>query len=328
MDSVKEEPDQLTLFDLGVDMGRLKREQAKLLEHHSAANTKAAYGCAWKRFREWCAASGREALPATEDTVALYLTHLLQERGARIGTATVHKSAIRSMHQAAGLDLKTNGGVSALLRGARRSRAGVERPGGKAAATVDVVRRMVETIEGTDAQAHRDRAIVAVGFASGMRRSELMGLDLADVEFKPEGLLLTVGRSKTDQTGKGRQVGLMKHKAKAADICPVRLLQRWLKERGDAPGALFGSMQSGHEGERVASRLVAKIVQRAADACGLDARAYGAHSLRAGLVTSCIAAGSSELAIMQRTGHKSVATLQRYVRPASAFAVDPLAKAL
>lgn len=322
------EPDQLTLFDLGVDLKRLREQQAKLLARDAAANTKAAYGHAWRQFVDWCGASGRSPMPASEETVCLYLTHLLEERKLSVNTAALTKSALLAMHRTAGHKLAINGGVGALLSGARRARAGKVRSKAKEALTLDELRRMMRGMTGADAQSVRDRAILAVGFASGMRRSELVSLDLADVEFKPQGVLIRIRKSKTDQEGRGREIGLMPQKGKGRELCPVHALRAWCKVRGKKPGPLFWSFTSSRQGNRVRGGVICAVVQRAVESIGLDPAKYGAHSLRAGLVTSCLAAGASELAVMQRTGHKNVSTLQRYVRPATAFAFDPLAAAL
>jgi site-specific recombinase XerD len=328
MGNVKSEPDQLTLFDLGVDLKRLREQQARLLARDAAVNTKKAYSVAWRRFLDWCGASGRSPMPASEETVCLYLTYLLEERNVSVNTAALVKSALVAMHRTAGHVLAINGGVSALLSGARRARAGEQRSKAKEALTVEQLRRMLAKLDGCDLQSVRDRAILAVGFASGMRRSELVGLDFGDVEFKPQGVLLHIRKSKTDQEGRGRDVGLMAQKGKGRDLCPVRALRAWVKLRGKKPGALFWSMTNSRPEWRLRGPVICTIVQAAVGRIGLDAAKYGAHSLRAGLVTSCLAAGASELAVMQRTGHKNVSTLQRYVRPATAFAFDPLSLAL
>lgn len=321
------EPDQLTLFDLGVDVAKLREKQARLLDHGEAENTRNAYASAWKQFLLWCEASGRRALPATEKTVCLYLTHLLEERKRKVTTAELHKAAIMAHHRAVGHALHINGGVSALLRGARRARAGVEKPAAKAALSVADLRKICKRLSTDDPVDIRDRAVLCLGFAGGFRRSDLVRLDVSDLLFERRGVLVKIRKGKTDQEGKGREVGLPKHSDKAADICPVRALRAWLDVRGKWEGPLFYGMRRGDQA-RLKGQAVCELVQRCVRLTGLDSDRYGAHSLRAGLVTACLAAGASELAVMQRTGHKQVSTLQRYLRPATAFQVDPLAKAL
>jgi integrase len=169
----------------------------------------------------------------------------------------------------------------------------------------------------------RDRALLLVGFAGGMRRSEVVALDVDDVEFRRKGMLIRIRRSKTDQEGKGREIGIFA--GSRAQSCPVRAMKAWLYMRGKHDGPLFTGRK---EGSRLVVAVVSLVVKRCVKLLGLDPRGYGAHSLRAGFVTAAAEAGMPETLIMQRTGHKSVQTVAKYVRPATAFSVDALARAL
>jgi integrase len=164
----------------------------------------------------------------------------------------------------------------------------------------------------------RDRALLLVGFAGAFRRSELVGLDVADVEFKREGLVVTLERSKTDQEGAGRKIGIPYGSNPAT--CPVRALQAWLEASATTEGALFRTMnRHGHVKDRLSGQGVAIVVKRCAEAAGLNPDDYAGHSLRSGLATSAAAAGVSERAIMNQTGHKSVNMVRRYIREGSLF---------
>jgi integrase len=157
-----------------------------------------------------------------------------------------------------------------------------------------------------------------VGFAGAFRRSELVALDVSDCAFSTEGLTITLRRSKTDQEGLGRKVGLPY--GSKASVCPVRALQAWLDAAGVTEGALFRSVdRHGNVGGELGGRDVARIVKRAAAASGLDAKVFAGHSLRAGLATSAAKAGKGAHAIMKTTGHRSVAMVQRYIRDAELF---------
>jgi len=169
----------------------------------------------------------------------------------------------------------------------------------------------------------RDRALLTLGFAAALRRSELVGLDVVDVRFVPKGLLVRIRRGKTDQEGHGRDVGVFR--GRRATTCPVRALRAWLFVRGREAGPLFPGRRPG---SRLTGACVNQVVKRGCVLAGLDPRGYGAHSLRAGFVTAAAEAGMPETLIMQRTGHRSVQTVAKYVRPASAFSVDVLAKAM
>jgi integrase len=186
---------------------------------------------------------------------------------------------------------------------------------------------MVETLQESLIGA-RDRALLLVGFAGAFRRSELVALDVRDVAFTTEGLMITLRRSKTDQEGQGRSVGLPY--GSRLETCPVRSLRAWLALSEITSGPLFrpinrhGTMAEG----RLSDRAVALVVKRTAKAAGLDPAKYAGHSLRAGLATSAAAAGVSERAIMNQTGHKSAATVRKYIREGSLFRENAAAAGL
>ena len=179
--------------------------------------------------------------------------------------------------------------------------------------------RMMCGIQGEDLQGIRDSALLLVGFAGALRRSELVGLDVADVIPADGGTILTLRRSKTDQEGAGRQVGIPYGSHR--ETCPVRSLHRWLEIAELEEGPIFRPIdRHGSVGStRLSDRSVALIVQRAAKKAGLDPGLFAGHSLRAGLATAAAAAGVSEHDIARTTGHKSVAVLRRYVRTATVF---------
>jgi len=143
------------------------------------------------------------------------------------------------------------------------------------------------------------------------------------------GVIVRLRRSKTDQEGCGREIGV--HNGRRKETCPVRALARWMETRGDWAGPLFVQTLA-HLGtltrERLGVRTISIVVKEHAAAAGLMAARYSGHSLRAGMATAASANGASELAIMGRTGHKSVSMVRRYVRHGSIFAVDPLDGAL
>jgi len=317
-----EQSEQLTLFDLGVDLVSLRRERASLAERRRAQATREAYACDWSDFCAWCGAAGRSSLPASSDTLSLYLVDLAR-RGRLVSTIQRRVSAISHYHLAAGLASPAGADVREVLCGLRR-KLGTAPQRAKAAVSVDELRKLLGAVsEGV--RGVRDRALLLLGFASSLRSAELVGLDLRDVAVERAGVVLTLRRSKTDQEGAGRQVGV--HPGARKSTCPVRAVKAWLKERGRWPGPLF--CQVGADGaierEALDSERVRKVVQRAARRAGLDGRRFGAHSLRAGFATAAAINGAPELAIMERTGHRTVTMVRRYVRKGSVLAgANPL----
>jgi integrase len=254
-------------------------------------------------------------LPATCETVAAYIAECAQR--LKPGSIQRRLNAIAEAHKAVGLNSPTSAGlVRNTLKGIRRS-VGTA-PIQKTAALTDDIRAMIaatdDNLIGT-----RDRALILVGFAGAFRRSELVGLDVEDCAFGKDGLTVILRRSKTDQAGAGRKIGIPY--GSNPDTCPVRTMQSWIELSGVCYGPLFrsinrhGKLQPG----RLAGIDVARIVKKLAIRAGLDATKYAGHSLRSGHATSAAIGGASERSIMNQTGHRSVQMVRRYIRDANLF---------
>ncbi len=209
-------------------------DQAQDYAHHSKASTTLdAYHYDWKNFGEWCRDRELSPLPATPQTVALYLADLAQRR--KVSTLERRLAAISQAHQLAGHESPTKSAeVRTVMKGIRRTHGTAQEA--KAPATVEVIRRMVEQLP-DNLLGIRDRALLLVGFAGAFRRSELVGLNVDDIAFTDEGLVVTLRRSKTDQEGEGRKVGIPY--GSQPDTCPVRALRRWLGSAQLSQGAVF-----------------------------------------------------------------------------------------
>jgi integrase len=191
--------------------------------------------------------------------------------------------------------------VRLVFQGIRRTLGSA--PDQKNAAITAEVRAMVETLSPTSAIGVRNRALLLVGFAGAFRRSELVSLDVADVTFNSDGLIVTLRRGKTDQEGLGRKVGLPFGSNPLT--CPVRALRGWLDVAAIASGPVFRSVDrhANVAQTRLTDQSVALIVKRCAKAAGLEWERYAGHSLRSGLATAAAMADVSERAIMAQTGH-------------------------
>ena len=228
---------------------------------------------------------------------------------------------ISQAHKAADLPSPT---TSSLVS---RTHAGIRRTvgtaqNGKAPALVDDLKHMLEKLPSTRVGL-RDRALLLLGFAGAFRRSELVSLDVGDLEFTRAGLIVTLRKSKTDQEGKSRRLGIPY--GSSEQTCPVRSLQAWLESARIVEGAVFRSLDRFHRVQpgRLSDKAVALVVKRRAKAVGLDPARYAGHSLRAGLATSAAAAGASERVIMSQTGHRSADMVRRYIREGSLFQSNP-----
>lgn len=289
-----------------------------------ASNTLRAYAADWRDFGAWCARQGRETLPATPETVALYLTDLAAS--AKASTLARRVATISQAHHAAGIEDSPTRHVLVrkVMAGIRRSK-GSAQEGKRPLETADLL-RLVARLDPSRPLDARDRALLLLGFAGALRRSELVALDIADVERTREGLVLAIRRSKTDPEGQGRRIGIPY--GATAVSCPVRAYGDWLTQLGAATGPIFRAItpRDRIQIRRLSSQSVALIVKRRAAQAGLDPTRYAGHSLRAGLATSAAAAGVSERAIMNQTGHRSVLTLRKYIREGSLFLENAAAR--
>lgn len=293
------------------DLDRLRAAGKVLRQGIVAPLTVLGYSYDWSMWTRWCRDAGRIPLPATPETVSLYLTDLLGQ-GKKITTARRRKCAIVYEHRVRGYPSPATAEVLELLAGAQRIRA--EKPRQMRPLTVRQLRAMSIDLArtGTDA-AIRNRAILVCGFASALRRSNLAALNLEDVEFAPQGLILTINREKQDQEGKGRFIGLKRGLHRNTD--PVRTLRDWLKRRGrNTPGPLFWRLDPKHKGQRMDGECIYRVVKKCVARLGIDPADFGSHSMRAALVTEAGNRGISPWLIAAQTGHKNMQVLERYYR--------------
>jgi site-specific recombinase XerD len=288
-----------------------------LLDASLAANTRRAYQSDWRQFAAWCNTHGRASLPALPSTIVLYITDLATVQQRKVTTIERRLAAIRKAHRTARLTSPTEDiAVEQTMRGIRRSYG--TPPIGKAAAVTDIMRVMVEALPATS-KGTRDRALLLVGFAGAFRRSELVSLDVSDVQFVVEGMVLTLRRSKTDQAGEGMVKGVAFGASPAT--CPVQALRAWLDISKIAEGPLFRSLtpQGRVKPQRLSDYEVAKIIKASARRAGLEPQDFSGHSLRVGLATAAARAGVPERIIAEQTGHKDMNTLRRYIRRGELF---------
>ncbi|MBL6454524.1 site-specific integrase [Belnapia sp. T6] len=280
-----------------------------------ATATRRAYRSDWVHFEAWCRTDGLASLPATPQIVGAYLA----AHAAALAPTTLSRrmSSIAVAHRLAGHQLDTrHPTVRDVMAGIRRERGTA--PFRAAPATTDIIRRMtaacdVETLIGL-----RDRALLLVGFAGAFRRSELVGLDRRDLAFGPEGVRITLHRSKEDQEGAGEVVGVAR--VDGSPTCPVAALEAWLIAGSVPEGAVFRSVDRHGRVAPTAldDRAVARVVQKLAAAVGLNPTIYSGHSLRAGFATSAAAHGIEERRIAKQTRHKSV-VVRTYIRDGEVF---------
>lgn len=315
---------------LRAELEALHVATAQNIARSKSEATTRAYATAFGAFELWCHQYELAALPAQPDTVALYLT-ALAERGGAVATLRARIVAISQAHKAAGLPVPTESQT------VRRVMSGIARIKGTRQRRVTALRtstlkKMLAALEEDTLLSIRDRAILLLGFAGGMRRSEIAALDVEDITDVDAGIDVLIRRSKTDQEGAGRTIGIPA--GRSPETSPVIAVHRWIRVAGLTSGPLFpvivpnGRPQTDEEAKkkpkkhekgrigtrRLSAQGIARIVQRAAKRIGLDPGEFAGHSLRAGFATEAAAQGASERAIMRQTGHRSVEMVRRYIR--------------
>jgi site-specific recombinase XerD len=302
----------------------------------SAEATLRAYRSDWRLFGAWCAENGYSPLPAAPATVAAFLT-LLAEAGfapretdgmkhARapvpLGRATIGRrlAAIVFAHRAAGLEPPTSQPDAARLdramRAIRRDKRG-DLPGRKRAADGDVLRDMLRAVAGETMRAHRDRALLAIGMAGALRRSELVAITVGRVTEDARGLLIRIPSSKTDQEGQGHVVAIPDGRR----LEPVRHYRAWLTAAGIADGPVFRKLtpQGRLTDKAMSAQGVALVVKAAAAAAGYPAEAFSGHSLRAGFLTEAGRQNANLFKMKEHSRHASLEMVAEYVRDHERF---------
>jgi integrase len=292
-----------------------------------ASETRRGYANDLRSFAAFCTAHGEASLPASPQITALYFASLASSGKA---TATIgrHAVAIAQAHKRAGVpNPVADPHVREIMQGIRRVKGTAQTQ--KTALDAEALRAVLRTIDASTLQGIRDRAILLLAFACAGRRSEIAGLDVADLRFERTGLVVTIRRSKTDQEGQGREIGVPYVAEK--DVCAATAVKAWLAASEITEGALFRSFALAGFGKeqpmserRINGRAVADLVKRVTERAGLEGD-FAGHSLRAGFITTAARTKRiSEVDIMRVSGHRSVTMLRSYVRKASVLTDCPL----
>lgn len=283
-----------------------------------ASSTRRAYESDWAIFTAWCAQHGLASLPATPDVVAVFAS---DQATAGLNPSTINRrvAAIGHHHRAGGHPAPTAmpmaGRLAEVLAGICAQHGVAKRQ--KRPVDAAALRNMLAAINGDALRALRDRAILAIGMAAALRRSEIVALQVEHVGIVPEGLRLTIAHSKTDQTREGIVIGI----PEGSRIRPKALLLAWMAAAGHAEGPLFRrlSRRDALTPAAMSDRAIARLVQHYAAAAGYDPTQFAGHSLRAGFITEGASQGATIFKLQEVSRHKSVQVLADYVRSADLF---------
>ena len=315
----------------GAELQALAARAALYASRARGDGTRRVYRSAWRGYAAWCRSLGREPLSGDAELLAMYATRRADD-GMAVSTLRVDLAAIRTAHLLAGIPLNLNDPrLAMVVEGITRARG--TRPRRQATPAVpDVLRQLLAACASPDtALGARDRAMLLLGFGAALRRSELVALQIGDLETVPgRGLRLLIRRSKTDQHGQGQEVAVWGN-PKEPLLCPLTALAAWRTHRDQAPDLHWSQLASLRRerpvfcavtksgrvaGVGLSDKAVVRLVKGAAFRAGLDPERYSGHSLRAGLATAAGDAGGALPDLMRQTRHKSTQVALAYLRPA------------
>lgn len=289
-----------------------------------ADNTRTAYDKGWHLWKRYCNKNNITALPANHSDVARFLVETATKPSTNgklpaLATVILWRSAINRKHVDQNFPSPTkHPEVARVCRGLARIKG--SQPRQVKALREHHIKAMLDNCP-TTLIGKRDAAIIVLGFAAALRRSEICSLTVDDIEViaDNEGLrmFLHIRKSKTDQEGLGQKIAIPEGKK----LKPIKYLQDWLGAAGILSGPVFQTMSRGDRlrGSPIHPTDVPRIVKHYAASIGLDASEIAGHSLRAGFVTSAAVHGARIDKIMEITRHRNPATVMRYIRDADSF---------
>ena len=312
--------------ELVTDLKSLHEETLNNLKSSKANNTLRAYKSDFKDFGTFCARHGLNSLPSEPKIVSLYLTNL--SKNSKMSTLKRRLVSISMVHRLKGHYLDTKHPIIIEnLMGIKRVKGSIQK--GKKPILINHLKSIINAIdqqEINEIKKSRDKTIVLVGFGGGFRRSELISIDHEDLEFVPEGVKITLRRSKTDQFGEGMVKGLPYFSNEL--YCPVINLKKWLALSKIKSGPIFRRFSKGTvlTNNRLTDQSVVLFIKDYLNLAGIENKNYSGHSLRSGFATVAAESGADERSIMAMTGHKTTQMVRRYIREANIFKNNALSK--
>ncbi len=314
------------MSELSTNLKSLHEATLNNLKTSKAHNTLRAYKSDFKNFGAFCAKHGLNSLPTEPKIVSLYLTHL--SKNSKVSTLRRRLVSISMVHKLKGhyLDIKHPIIIENLM-GIKRIKGSLQI--GKKPILINHLKEIINAINhlgGEDIKKARDKALFLIGFGGGFRRNELISIDLEDLEFVPEGLKITIRKSKTDQFGDGMIKGIPYFSNEI--YCPVKNLKKWLEISMIKSGSIFRRFSKGSKltDKRLTDQSVVLLLKKYLNLAGIENTNFSGHSLRSGFATVAAESGADERSIMAMTGHKSTQMVRRYIKEANLFKNNALNK--
>ena len=305
----------------------LQEETLLNLQSSKANNTVRAYKSDFNDFGIFCAQNGFKSLPSDPKIVSLYLTHL-STKDAKMSTLKRRLVSIGVIHKLKGHYLDTkHPAIIENIMGIKRRKGSFQKA--KKPILINSLKKIINAIDQQkkeEIKKLRDRSIILIGFSGGFRRNEIVSLDYDDLDFVPEGLKLSIRRSKTDQFGEGFTKALPYFDS--SQYCPVVSLKKLLDLSKIRSGPVFRRFSKGSKlsENRLTDQTVALLIKEYLNLAGIDSKNFSGHSLRSGFATSAAESGVEERNIMAMTGHKSTEMVRRYIKEANLFKNNALNK--
>jgi len=316
-----------------VEAERLYARALQFEREGTPANTKRAYEGDWKRFSAWCADWGHRALPASPQVVILYVTYLADpdRPGGSQKPATIDRAmaALSHYHRVRGY-VSPRQSVHVQTHVRKVKNALKLAPEQAPPLLVRHLEKIAARMPATDPVAIRDKALILLGWAGALRRSEIAALDRAHAVFTAEGIQLTIASSKTDQEGHGELIPI--EPAVNPALCPVSAVRAWLEAYAPHPDApseplfprtYFGGIVAERIPDREINEVVKTWTRKAGALPDQPGATFSGHSLRAGFITEAARAGRAEWQIMSHSRHKSYESFRGYIRRANLFQDNP-----
>ena len=313
--------------DIITDIKALQEETLLNLQSSKSKNTLRAYKSDFNDFELFCAQNGFKSLPSEPKIVSLYLTHL-STKDLKMSTLKRRLVSIGVIHKLKGHYLDTkHPSIIENIMGIKRRKGSNQK--GKKPLLINSLKKIINVIDeqkNEEIKNIRDRSIILIGFSGGFRRNEIVSLNYDDLDFVPEGLKITLKRSKTDQFGEGSLKGLPYFDN--SQYCPILSLKKWIETSNINAGPLFRRFSKGSKltENRLTDQTVALLIKKYLNLAGIDSKNYSGHSLRSGFATSAAESGAEERSIMAMTGHKSREMVRRYIKEANLFKNNALDK--
>jgi len=313
--------------DIITDIKVLQEETLINLKNSKASNTVRAYKSDFSDFGVFCVQNGFKSLPSEPKVVSLYLTHL-STKDAKMSTLKRRLVSIGVIHKLKGHYLDTkHPAIIENIMGIKRRKGSLQKA--KKPILINSLKKIINVIDKQkkeEIKKLRDRSIILIGFSGGFRRNEIVSLDYDDLDFVPEGLKLSIRRSKTDQFGEGFTKALPYFDS--SQYCPVVSLKKLLDLSKIRSGPVFRRFSKGSKlsENRLTDQTVALLIKEYLNLAGIDSKNFSGHSLRSGFATSAAESGVEERNIMAMTGHKSTEMVRRYIKEANLFKNNALNK--